>query len=283
MAQVTTPGLSLDLCTRCQFVWFDATEFEAVPMLPPPPPPPKLPPEAAEILALYKVEQMAKEQQEEGPPQEMWKIVPAICGFPVEEESGTIQHVPIITWGIAAACIIVSLCSFANLDSIVKQFGFIPAEPLRYGGATVLFSLLLHGGWWHLIGNMYFLLVFGDNVEDYLGKKRFAILATVAMIAGDFVHWLGDPHSTIPTVGASGMISGILAFYALQFPHARLTMFFRFYWVHIPAWGAFLGWGVLQLIGVVNQLSGFSRVSSLAHVGGALSGIVLWLLWRKHA
>src|SRR5437660_12260934 len=95
--------------------------------------------------------------------------------------------------------------------------------------------------------------------------------------------WLGDPHSTITTVGASGMISGILAFYALQFPHARLTMFFRFYWVHIPAWGAFLGWGLLQLIGVVNQLSGFSRVSSLAHVGGALSGIVLWLLWRKHA
>jgi len=168
-----------------------------------------------------------------------------------------------------------------DLHQIVQRFGFIPAQPFRYGGLTVISSLLLHAGWIHLIGNMYFLMVFGDNVEDYLGKKRFLLLAVVAALSGDFLHWLLEPRSNLPSVGASGMISGVLAFYALQFPHARLAMLWYYRWVRFPAWGAFVLWGLLQIVGVVQQLSGFSHVSALAHIGGALSGIALWLWWRK--
>jgi len=283
MAQVTSSGMILDLCMRCQFLWFDPAEFEAVPAKPAPPPEPELPQKAKEILALHKVEQMGRELENDpdNAPADSWKVLPAMFGYPVEDESTPLHCLPILTWSIAAACVLMTLVSYPHLREIVKEFGFIPASPLRYGGLTVMTSLLLHGGWLHLTGNMYFLLVFGDNVEDYLGKKRFFVLAVVAMIVGDFAHWLGDPHSTIPTVGASGMISGVLAFYAMQFPHARLALLMRYQWVRVPAWTAFLFWGLFQIVGVVYQLSGLSNVSALAHIGGALSGIALGLWWRR--
>jgi membrane associated rhomboid family serine protease len=283
MAQVTSPGMTLDLCMRCQFVWFDPAEFEAVPAKPLPPAEPQLPQKAREIIALHQVEQMARalETDPDMVPADAWKIVPAVFGYPIEDESTPLQHLPLLTWSIAGACVLMTLVSYPHLREMVNEFGFIPGAPFRYGGLTVLTSLLLHGGWLHLLGNMYFLLIFGDNVEDFLGKKRFLLLAVTAMIIGDFAHWLGDRHSTIPTVGASGMISGVLAFYAMQFPHARLALLMRYQWVRVPAWSAFLFWGFLQIVGVLYQLAGLSNVSALAHIGGALSGIALGLWWRR--
>jgi membrane associated rhomboid family serine protease len=286
MAQVSTRGMTLDLCLRCQFLWFDPAEFEVVPVLPPPPQPAPLPQEAKEILARYKVQQMAEELNERQaqpdiPPDEYWKIVPAVFGYPVEENEPGLRHLPLLSWSLAGLCVLATLLSIGDLHQIVQRFGFISAQPFRYGGLTVISSLLLHAGWMHLIGNMYFLMVFGDNVEDYLGKKRFLLLVVVAALSGDFLHWLLEPSSNLPSVGASGMISGVLAFYALQLPHDRLAMLWYYRWVRFPAWSAFVLWGLLQIVGVLQQLSGFSHVSALAHIGGALSGIVLWLWWRK--
>jgi membrane associated rhomboid family serine protease len=132
---------------------------------------------------------------------------------------------------------------------------------------------------------MYFFLIFGDNVEDVLGKWRFLALLLAADLAGNLLHILGAASSTIPCVGASGGISGIIAYYALKFPHARLGFLFRFYllfkWVHMPAYAMFILWVGLQFVGTFMQLSGFSNVSALAHLGGAVMGLVFWVLTRK--
>jgi membrane associated rhomboid family serine protease len=170
----------------------------------------------------------------------------------------------------------------------MDALALVPAEPFRMGGLTFATSLLLHAGLLHLFGNLYFLFVFGDNVEDTLGPLRFAILLVIASLAGDVAHILADPQSEVPLVGASGGISGVIAFYALRFPHARLGFLFRigfhyFRWVNLPAWSAFLLWCGLQVYGAYEQILGFSIVSALAHLSGAGVGVAWWAVSRMRS
>src|SRR3954466_10623099 len=113
MAQVTSPGMTLDLCMRCQFVWFDPAEFEAVPAKPLPPAEPQLPQKAREIIALHQVEQMARalENDPDMVPADAWKIIPAVFGYPIEDESTPLQCLPLLTWSIAGACVLMTLVS----------------------------------------------------------------------------------------------------------------------------------------------------------------------------
>jgi len=105
---------------------------------------------------------------------------------------------------------------------------------------TFLTSFFLHADILHLVGNMYLLLAFGGGVEDYLSRKRFGLLLIAATLAGGLGHTILDPHSNIPLIGASGGISGIITFYALQFPRSRLGFFIQYRWGTIPVWGAFI-------------------------------------------
>lgn len=282
------PPLELDACKTCGAVWFDPQEFEAVP---------EGASESAnellmrgsEALGTYKLDQLnqkirREDMQSGDPPDDLWKTIPALFGFPVESDADSLSNWPLATWSVALLIILVSVWAFFDLKPIIQKFGLIPAEFLRYGGFTLLSSFFLHVGVMHLIGNLYFFLIFGDNVEDFLGKWRFLLLLLLAALAGDCLHVLADARYTIPCVGASGGISGVIVFYALKFPHARLGFMFRslrFRWVHIPAWGALVLWMLLQILGTIEQLAGISNVSALAHLGGALTGFVFWLAWRK--
>jgi membrane associated rhomboid family serine protease len=129
---------------------------------------------------------------------------------------------------------------------------------------------------------MYFLLVFGDNVEEWLGKKLFILLLASAAFVGDVAHIVWDPNSDVPSIGASGGISGIVTFYALTFPRARIGVLFGIFpvirWIRVPAYSLFLVWVLMQLFGVWQQVSGFSNVSSLAHLGGISMGFMFWML-----
>jgi membrane associated rhomboid family serine protease len=116
-------------------------------------------------------------------------------------------------------------------------------------------------------------------VEDYLGRWKFAGLLLLSTLGGDILALLLDPRSGLPSVGASAGISGVLAFYALEFARTRLTFFYRFGWFAMPAWGAFVLWILLQVIIAVEQLSGLSQVSGLAHLGGAAVGFACWRKW----
>jgi membrane associated rhomboid family serine protease len=112
------------------------------------------------------------------------------------------------------------------------------------------------------------------------------LLIFAATLTGDAVHLLAEPASTVPCIGASGGISGVIVFYALQFPHARLGFLFRygyviFRWIQIPAWVALGLWMLLQSGMVLLQLNGFSNVAATAHLGGAAAGFGFWLAWRN--
>jgi membrane associated rhomboid family serine protease len=214
------------------------------------------------------------------PPDEGWKWIPAICGLPVEMDAEPLETHPILTWSLSAVIAAVSILAFFDLERVVDSFGLVPAEFWRYGGLTLLTSFLLHGGVWHLVSNLYFFLLLGDNVEDCIGRKKMALLLVAATVLGDVLHAVAEPRSTEPCVGASGGISGVLAFYALQFPRARIGFMWRFFWMRIPAWGAFTLWMLLQGFGLIMQLSGFSNVSALAHLGGVAAGVGLWFCWR---
>ena len=107
---------------------------------------------------------------------------------------------------------------------LLRLLALVPIELFDHAGLGLVSVFFVHGSWWHLLGNMYFLVVFGDNVEDVLGTRRRLLLLLAATIGGSLLQVLGDPHGNIPCVGASGGIAGLIAFYALRFPDVRLGM-----------------------------------------------------------
>ena len=197
----------------------------------------------------------------------------------MELEERGLSRVPWVNWSLCAAVLLISLLAFTDLRNAIDRFGFIPAQAFREGGFTFLSSFFLHAGLWHLVSNVYFLFIFGNTVEDFLGSVKFGLLVLFATLGGDILAMAMEPRSHIPSIGASGGISGVIAFYALQFPKARLGFFTRFYWIQIPAWGALAIWILLQIITAFEQVAGLSHVSGLAHLGGAAIGLLLWIWW----
>jgi membrane associated rhomboid family serine protease/Zn-finger nucleic acid-binding protein len=284
--------VEVDVCKRCHFVWFDANEVDTLVPRPPPVAEPELPQEARELLAIEKVKQIAAAAEgndfNSAPPDEWWKQVAAFLGMPIEFDAVPHEGTPWFTWMLSATIIAVSAFGFTPLHEIVAQYGLIPAQAARLHGLTFITSFFLHAGIIHLIGNMYFLLVFGDDVENFLRPTRYLVLIALAAFVGDIAHIAIDPRSIKPCIGASGGIAGVITFYALQFPHVRLGFLFSwgfvlFRWIRLPAWFVFILWILFQLVGAWEQKAGISSVSALAHLGGAFTGFVAWLFWRQPA
>lgn len=288
MVEVTLEGtstqpLELDVCRGCHFLWFDPNELEQIPEKPPHEPTldERMPPEVKEMLALKQIERIRDDEFAKGPI-ESWQYLPASLGLPIEQGGKLNYTRPWITWLLAAICVLVAIVNYAWVDAdlLISRFGLIPNDLLRMGGVTFITSFFLHGGIWHLIGNMYFLVAFGDNVEAALGRIRYLLLLLAAAVGGGLLHSVFDSRSAAPLIGASGGISGVILFYALMFPKARLGILASFYhiykWFAIPAWFALIGWIGLQIYGVLTQLAGFSNVSALAHLGGAMVGLAFW-------
>jgi membrane associated rhomboid family serine protease len=157
---------------------------------------------------------------------------------------------------------------------ILKNYSFIPPE------ITFITYMFLHGGWLHLIGNMLFLWVFGDNVEDAMGRRRFLAFYILCGVAGGLAHYLSQPASKLPLVGASGAVAGIIAAYLMLHPHVkvwvlalgRIPIKLRAMWL--------LGFWVLLQIGSV-LLNFESQISWWAHVGGLAAGAALITVFRR--
>lgn len=192
-----------------------------------------------------------------------------------------------------------SLGSGPVLTGFFYQFGLVPRALLSIGywqeagilpGLAPLFtSMFLHGGWMHFLGNMLYLWVFGDNVEDWLGWLRFLLFYLVCGLLAALLQMAVHPGSPIPMIGASGAISGVLAAYLVLFPGARVLTFvpilFFFYLVRLPAL-IFLGlWFLLQFFnGAVSLTAGDLSMGGTAwwaHIGGFVAGLVLILKARK--
>ncbi len=230
--------------------------------------------------------------------------------FPLRDENPT-ELFPFVTLLIIAANVIVWLfvqgggMSEAFLVSLCS-YGAIPGEitgalspgqsvPLGEGascvigglsGWTVLTSMFMHGGWMHLIGNMWFLWVFGNNIEDSMGHFRYILFYLVCGALAAMTHILIDPSSAIPTVGASGAISGIMGGYIVLYPKVRVhTLIFLFIYVRVIPMTALavLGlWFALQLVSGLLPMGGAGGgVAFWAHVGGFVAGVVLIKLFAR--
>jgi membrane associated rhomboid family serine protease len=189
----------------------------------------------------------------------------------------------ILTYFLLAANIIIFLLTQQGgivSESVVQQYAFQPAQIAAGHGYDRLFTaMFLHESLLHVGGNMLFLWIFGNNVEDRLGPLRFAFLYLVSGIVGSLVQVYSDPTSTAYGLGASGAISGVLAAYVLFFPSARvLTLIVPFFVITLRAW-LFIGyWIALQVLNIFLSTSATSGVAFFAHVGGFASGFLLALV-----
>lgn len=181
----------------------------------------------------------------------------------------------------------------ANFVSFLNQYAVVPSK--YFATQTITFtrifplfsSMFMHAGLLHIAGNMLFLFIFGDNVEDSMGHFRYLFFFLLVGLLSNLAHIYSDPSSVIPSLGASGAISGVLGAYILLFPRARVAtlifMIFFFYVVEIPAWG-FLGlWFLLQMINGAASIgsSNTGGVAVWAHIGGFVAGLALILFFRK--
>jgi membrane associated rhomboid family serine protease len=150
---------------------------------------------------------------------------------------------------------------------------------------TVITSMFMHGGFMHLLGNMLYLWIFGDNVEDSMTRPRFVVLYLLSGIAAVLAQALPDPSSTIPMVGASGAISGVLGSYLLLFPHARVLVAipigFILQTVRLPAGAVLVLWFVLQLVSNLLASGQGGGVAFRAHIGGFIAGMLLIPLFKR--
>ncbi|MBQ9501074.1 MAG: rhomboid family intramembrane serine protease [Lentisphaeria bacterium] len=277
-----TPVIELDVCMRCQMVWFDPKELES--SIPPEETVSRqeLPAKARELLALHAVKKCSA--PEAGSPFESgdyWKLLPALLGMPVEEDAPPLSQLPVVTWSLILICAAVHLPAAGDLKQVIGGYGFIPNQWLRLGGLTIITSMFLHGSWPHLIGNMYFLAVFGDNVENEFGRLKYIALILFCGLAAAAAHAVLDPRGDVPCVGASGFISGIIACYAVFFPMVKLGFLVRFlFWLRLPAWAAFLLWMVFQLVSA-SFVQSAAETAYFSHIGGAIAGAAVALVCRR--
>ena len=172
-----------------------------------------------------------------------------------------------------------------ELLALVYAYGLVPARVVEGVWLPLLTSIFLHGGWVHVIGNMWYLWVFGDNVEDRLGHFRYLLFYLGAGTIGSAVQVLSNPLSQVPVVGASGAVAGVLGAYLFLFPRARIeTLLILFVFitiVQVPAVVFIFFWFLLQLFnGVASLAGGLGQVAWWAHIGGFLGGIFLLFLLK---
>jgi membrane associated rhomboid family serine protease len=211
---------------------------------------------------------------------------------------------PYINWFLIALNILIFLFQ-ATLDPrsselMDRQFGEVPAHLAaflagshRYTVPQVVLpfftSMFLHGGWEHVLGNMWFLYIFGDNVEDYLGHFKYLVFYLMSGLIAMGTQVAINPHSTVPTIGASGAIAGVLGAYFILYPRARVLTWFFVFIVYIPAWFVLGEWFVMQFLYGTASLSAaqagrdLGGIAFWAHVGGFVAGMVMIKVFPERA
>jgi membrane associated rhomboid family serine protease len=228
--------------------------------------------------------------------------------IPLRDANPT-RRQPVVTFALIAICVAVFAWELvvqsgsggdSALERLFAQFGLIPSEltGALKGGAqgselggeltSVLTSVFLHGGWLHLIGNMLYLWIFGNNVEDLMGRLGFLVFFLVGGIAAAAAQVAIDPASGVPVIGASGAIAAVLGAYLVLFPGARVLslVFLGFFYqlLQVPAIIVLGFWFVLQLIDGVTSLGAPSSAGGVAlfeHIGGFLAGALVGLVIRS--
>jgi membrane associated rhomboid family serine protease len=226
--------------------------------------------------------------------------------FPLRDDQPTFST-PYITYFLIAFNLVVyflewqlGIQSHGSLNALIYQFGVIPRHEIglltgtpEFSPAAALMpvftSMFLHAGWIHVLGNMWMLWIFGDNIEDYLGHFPFLVFYLLCGLAAGLTHIMFNSTSQVPTVGASGAIAGVMGAYFILYPHARVLIWFPPIFIFpVPAWLMLGYWGVSQFLsGAASSIATTTQASGIAfwaHIGGFIVGILLIKLFpqRRH-
>jgi membrane associated rhomboid family serine protease len=211
--------------------------------------------------------------------------------FPLYDDNPfTRPAMPVVTWSLIAINVLVFLFQAGATDEtalrMTLSFGFTPAAlvhdapqigPLP-SALTLLTNIFMHGGWAHLLGNMLYLFIFGDEIEEALGKLRFIVFYLASGVLASLGYFATNVHSDVTLIGASGAISAILAAYLMLRPCARVTTFVLRVVVRVRAYWVIGGWILLQLVSMVADDN--DGVAYVAHGGGLVAGGILFALMR---
>jgi len=303
-------------CGRCQVVWFDGAGATALPpsgtdgpkappISAPPPPRAATAPPARTTAPVGRKPLKAKRMDADTVEMDLEGkgILGAAMGLIAKVNAPERLVRPWITWTVAASFLaLVVLPAIGDWTSSgfhaigetrsawAQNWGLVPAELFRHGGLTFLTSFFLHGGLWHAFANGYFLVLTGEDLEGKLGRLRFVGLLLASSVLGDLLDAATRMDRSIPSIGASGGVSGLLAYYALAFPQVKAGI--PFVWwsmhtreIHAFQWRIPVRWLLWFWIGsqILLASRGDSGIAYAAHLGGALAGGVWWLVERNRA
>jgi membrane associated rhomboid family serine protease len=204
--------------------------------------------------------------------------------FPLRDTQRSYSK-PVVTVLLIVINILVFLFEFSlddyQLNHFISHYGLVP---YHFHISNVFTSMFLHGGWLHVLGNMWFLWIFGDNIEDILGHGKFLLFYLLCGMAAAFLQVFFNLGSSVPMVGASGAIAGVMGAYMVKFPHARILtgvlIIFFITTFEVPAWLMLIYWFALQIFGgfdaiTESQYSQGGGTAFFAHVGGFIAGMIL--------
>ncbi len=206
--------------------------------------------------------------------------------LPIGDDNSSRRAVPLVTYALVALNVLFFFVEMSGGDAFIAKWAFVPRRFLAAPAAdflTLFSAMFMHAGWVHLGGNMLYLWIFGDNVEDRFGHVQFAIFYLLCGLAATFAQLAFNLKSNVPNLGASGAIAGVLGAYILLFPKGRVRVLQGQGVVQVPALLAIGFWIVLQFfsgIGSIANTADTGGVAYMAHIGGFVAGFALTFLFR---
>ncbi len=206
--------------------------------------------------------------------------------FPIGDDNSARRSVPLVTYALIALNVLFFFVELSGGDAFIGKWAFVPSRFLANPAAdflTLFTSMFMHGGWVHLGGNMLYLWIFGDNVEDRLGQVKFLVFYLLCGIAATFTQLAFSIGSNIPNLGASGAIAGVLGAYLVMFPQGSVRVLMGRGIIPMPALIVIGLWFVLQFFSGIDSITSTADtggVAYMAHVGGFVAGFVLTYIFR---
>jgi membrane associated rhomboid family serine protease len=206
--------------------------------------------------------------------------------FPIGDDDTARRTVPLVTYALIALNVLFFFVEMSGGEAFIGRWAFVPSRFLANPAGdflTLFTSMFMHAGWLHLGGNMLYLWIFGDNVEDRFGHSKFLIFYLLCGLAATFAQLGFSLGSHVPNLGASGAIAGVLGAYVLLFPQGRVRVLQGQQVIQVPALIVIGLWIVLQFfsgIGSITNTAQTGGVAYMAHIGGFVAGIVLTFLFR---
>ena len=206
--------------------------------------------------------------------------------LPIGDDNSSRRSVPVVTFILIVVNVLVFLVELNSGNAFIERWSVVPRRLLANPTSdflTIFTAMFMHGGWLHLLGNMLYLWIFGDNVEDSFGPNGFLIFYLLCGIGATLAQVAADPRSNIPNLGASGAIAGVLASYLVMFPNRRVRVLLGYIVIPMPALIVIGFWFLLQLINGAGSIAGAGQsdgIAYMAHIGGFISGLLLTSVFR---